>query len=192
MMTDPTLTGGFSDAPVQSARAFRTTLDVMARPGTLGMLTGATPPAPLSVAAGTLLLTLTDATTPVYLAPGHDTPDLRAWLRFHTGAPLVARNGAVFAVGAWDALMPLTDFPIGTAEYPDRSATLIVEMPDLQPHGHALRGPGIADVAHLSLPAGAGAVLAANRALFPLGCDFFLTAGAQVAALPRSTIVGDA
>ena len=189
--TTAALTGGFADAPVQSARAFRTALDVMARPGTIGLLSGARPPAPLSVAAGTLLLTLSDATTPVYLAPGHDSALIRDWLRFHTGAPLAPRTAAVFAIGTWDALLPLTDFAIGTAEYPDRAATLIIERPQLLAEGAALRGPGIADLAHLSLPEGAETVFRCNRALFPLGIDCFLTAGAQVAALPRSTIVGD-
>lgn len=186
-MTSDALLGGFSDAPVQSAHAFRAVLQALSRPGTLHDLTGATPPAPMSVAAGVLLLTLCDGTTPVHLAGAHDCPALRDWITFHSGAPLVAADRAVFAIGAWDALQPVERFAIGQPDYPDRSATLIVELPDLNAKGPSLTGPGIRDAAHLSLPE--TAAFAANRALFPLGFDCFFTAGPRVAGLPRSTNV---
>lgn len=180
------LSGGFHDAPVQSAHAFRAAMEAMARPGRIEVVRGAAPPAPLSVAAGVLLLTLADPTTPVYLAPSHDTDDVRRWLAFHCGAPLVAAEAAVFAVGTWEAL-PIGRVPVGTAEYPDRSATLIVEMALLEAEGARLRGPGIRDTAHLSLPE--VAAFARNRTGFPLGFDTFLTCGERLAALPRSTVV---
>ena len=186
-MTPDALLGGFADAPVQSAHAFRASLDALARPGTLHRLTGATPPAPLSVAAGVLVLTLCDGTTPVHLAGAHDCPALRDWITFHTGAPLVAAAAAVFAIGAWDALQPLNHFAIGQPDYPDRSATLIVEMPELTAQGARLTGPGIKDDARISLPE--TAAFAANRAHYPLGFDCFFTAGPLVAGLPRSTKV---
>lgn len=181
------LTGGFTDPAPQSARAFRAALTALSRPGTIKILKGAHPPAPLSPSAGTLLLVLADAGTPIWLAPSHDTADLRAWITFHTGAPFVGPGQASFALGTWDALHPLDRFPIGLPDYPDRSATLIVEVEGISPYGPSLRGPGIADVAHLSLPE--VAAFQANRALFPQGFDCFFTSGDQVAGLPRSTIV---
>ena len=187
MMT-ATLTGGFSDAPIDAARGFRAALSALARPGRIEHLSGAQAPAPLSPAAATLMLVLCDAETPVYLAGAHDTADLREWIAFHIGAPLVGPETAMFAVGAWAALVPVSRFPNGTPEYPDRSATLIVEMPDLRAEGARLTGPGIETQAHLSLPD--LRVFQENRALFPLGLDFFLTAGDRVAGLPRSTHVG--
>ena len=60
----------------------------------------------------------------------------------------------------------------------------------LKAEGSRLRGPGIDGQALLTLPETAAFV--ANRALFPLGFDTLLTCGAQLAGLPRSTIVGDA
>ena len=179
------LEGGFADAPVQAARAFRAAMRVMARPGTIEVLDVARPPAPVSPAAGTLLLTLCDPETGLFLAPGHDTPALRDWIAFHIGAPIVAAQEAQFALGAWDALHPITQFPIGTPEYPNRSATLIVEMAQLSATGTPLTGPGIRDRAELSLPD--AEAMRANASLFPLGLDFFLTCGDRVAALPRST-----
>ncbi len=186
-MTPEALLGGFSNAPVQSAHAFRATLEAMARPGSLHTLTGAAPPAPLSVAAGVLVLTLCDGTTPVHLAGAHDCAALRDWITFHTGAPLVAAEQAVFAIGTWAALHPVSRFAVGLPDYPDRSATLLVECTDLSSTGPCLTGPGIKDAAHLSLPETAAFIT--NRAQFPLGFDCFFTAGRQVAGLPRSTIV---
>jgi alpha-D-ribose 1-methylphosphonate 5-triphosphate synthase subunit PhnH len=140
----------------------------------------------LSVAAGVVLLTLCDTDTPVYLAGEADCDAVRAWLSFHTGAPLVGPSHAMFAVGTWGALLPLSTYRIGTSEYPDRSATLIVESEGLQ--GDAtLKGPGIKDSASLAIPD--KAACQANRALFPLGLDFIFTCGSQLAALPRSTEV---
>lgn len=186
-MTPDALQGGFPHAPKQSAHAFRAALEALARPGTLHGVTGATPPAPLSVAAGVLVLTLCDGTTPLHLAGCHDCPALRDWITFHTGAPLVGARDAVFGLGTWDALQPVSRFAVGQPDYPDRSATLIVEMPALVAQGPRLTGPGIKTAIHLSLP-DIGA-FATNHALFPLGFDCFLTAGSLVAGLPRSTKV---
>ncbi len=177
--------GGFQDAPVDAAHAFRAAMTVMARPGEIRELSGAEPPQPLSIAAGTLLLTLCDPDTKVHLARAADTDAVRQWLTFHTSAPIADAADADFAVGTWDALGPLSEYRIGTSEYPDRSATLIVECDDLSQTGAALSGPGIKSVAHLPLPD--TSAFQANAALYPLGCDFFFTCGDKVAALPRST-----
>ena len=181
------LLGGFVDAAVQSSHAFRAALTALSQPGNIRDLSGAVPPAPLSVAAGVLLLTLCDGTTPLHLAGAFDCAPVRDWITFHCGAPLVSAEAAVFALGDWQALQPLGQFAIGLPDYPDRAATLIVEMPALEAKGAVLRGPGIADVAYLSLPE--VAAFQANRALFPLGFDCFFTCGTKVAALPRSTYV---
>lgn len=184
-MRENALGGGFADAPVAAARAFRAAMRAMARPGTVERLAGARPPAPASAAAGALLLTLCDPETGLHLAGRHDTPDLRDWIAFHTGAPIVAREEAHFALGDLAALLPLARYRAGTPEYPDRSATLIVEMARLEASGTPLTGPGIAGRAALSLPD--PDALRANAARFPLGLDFFFTCGGRVAALPRST-----
>jgi alpha-D-ribose 1-methylphosphonate 5-triphosphate synthase subunit PhnH len=186
MMADA-LSGGFAAPPVQSAHAFRAVLEAMARPGTIQRVDGARPPAPLSVAAGVVLLTLCDGTTPLHLAGGADCPAVRDWIAFHIGAPLVAADRAMFALGLWDALQPVSRFAVGLPDYPDRSATLIVEIDRLTTHGPTLTGPGIETAAWLNLPE--TAAFRANRALFPLGFDTIFTAGDCLAGLPRSTRV---
>lgn len=180
------LEGGFANPPIDASHAFRAVMTAMARPGDIVSVSGAKPPAPLSVAAGVVVLTLCDPETPIYLATSHDTADMRDWITFHTGAPFVEAGAAMFALGEWGDL-PLADFPIGTAEYPDRSATLIVERSSLSNEGAVLRGPGIKEAAALSLPD--GHAFQNNTAQFPLGLDFIFTCGERLAALPRSTRV---
>lgn len=186
-MDSTSLSGGFQDAPRDAALAFRSAMTAMARPGTIHDIGGAVPPTPLSVAAGAAILTLCDPETPIYLAGEFDVAALRDWITFQTGAPFVAAADAMFAVGHWADLMPLAQFAIGTPEYPDRSATLIVEMSELSAAGASLSGPGIKDTAQFSLPE--TDAFRANAALFPLGLDFIFTAGTQIAALPRTTQV---
>jgi len=186
-MTPEALLGGFTDAPRQSARAFRACLEAMARPGSIWSVEGAAPPAPLSLAAGVLILTLCDGTTPMHLGGSLDVAIVRDWVTFHTGAPLVGAAEARFAVGTWDDLTPVNRFAVGLPDYPDRSATLIVEMPALLAEGVRLSGPGIRTLAHLNLPD--VAAFRANRALFPMGFDTYLTCDTRLAGLPRSTIV---
>jgi alpha-D-ribose 1-methylphosphonate 5-triphosphate synthase subunit PhnH len=181
------LEGGFAKAPVQSARAFREILEALARPGTIRRVKGAAPPPPLSIAAGVVLLVLTDPTTRLHLAGAADCPAVRDWVAFHIGAPLSGAEEADFAVGTWGALNPVHRFKIGQPDYPDRSATLIVECAQLVNQGPALTGPGIKTATRLNLPE--TAAFRANRVLFPLGFDAIFTADDLIAGLPRSTRV---
>ena len=180
-----TLEGGFASASEDSARIFRSALNAMARPGQIEAVSGIAPPSPLSAAAGALLLTLADHETPVFLAGAYDCAGLREWLAFHTGASFVGRTEAAFAVGTWSDLAPIDAYRTGTAEYPDRAVTLIVEMDELSASGALLQGPGIESHASLNLPD--TDVLEFNAARFPLGIDMFLVAGGNMAAVPRST-----
>ena len=186
-MQSQTLSGGFADPAIGSAVAFRQVMEAMARPGTIRTVTGAVPPAPISPAAGAILLTLCDPETPLHLAGALECDALRTWVAFHTGAPVVGRSHCLFAVGGWDNLMPLGDYQIGTPQYPDRSATLIVEVDRLEQDGATLSGPGIKDTHSLSLPE--IAAFQHNAGHFPLGLDFIFTCGDRMAALPRTTQV---
>ncbi len=183
-MTD-IYSGGFADPAVAAAHGFRAAMDVMARPGTRREITGGIAPEGLSPAASSLILTLCDPETGIYLAPDVDSEALRGWITFHTGAPLVSADKADFAVGGWEALMPVDQYRIGTTEYPDRSATLVVELAEFSAPNASLTGPGIKDTARMHLPD--LALLQRNAMLYPLGVDLFFTSGSEVAALPRST-----
>lgn len=178
------LAPGFADEARDAAHAFRAILNAMSRPGTTVSL-AAPGPAGLSPAAAAVLLTLVDRTTPLHLAASHDTPALRDWIAFHRGAPIVVAEAAMFALGDWDALQPLDRFAIGTPEYPDRSATLIIDGAEGRPV--TLVGPGIREAASAALPE--PQAFRGNHARFPLGWDAILTRGDAAVAIPRSTEV---
>jgi alpha-D-ribose 1-methylphosphonate 5-triphosphate synthase subunit PhnH len=182
---------GFAEPVRDAAHAFRAILDAMARPGTVRRLP--CPPAPpgLSPAAAAVALTLADADAPLWLAPALRNPATEAFLRFHTSAaPAAAPAEALFLLGPWAALRDLAGLSVGTPEYPDRSATLIVEAESLlEGSGATLEGPGVRGARRLAVggaDAAFWALLARNRLSYPLGLDVILTCGETVAALPRT------
>lgn len=187
--------GGFSDPVGASQTVFRAVMDAMAKPGSVHQLPAVTaPPAPLSATAAAVIATLADADTPVWLDPAlMKTSQVRDWIVFHTGAPIVEhQSDASFAlVAAPENLSALNGFSLGTQEFPDRSTTVIVQVSSLTDGAVlTLEGPGIKDRASLApdpMPPHFEAQWQANRAAFPRGIDLILAAPDCVAALPRST-----
>lgn len=192
-----TLSGGFHSPVFDSQKGFRAALRAMARPGSPQPLPPlATPPEPLLATSGALLCALADQDTPVWLdAPLRKGGTVAKWLLFHTSAPVIEdRAAASFAVVAEPAGMPpFESFAIGSADYPDRSATLILQVETLRAgNSFMLAGPGIRWAGRLSarqLPDDFAERMAANHALFPLGVDIILAAPDELSALPRSTRV---
>ena len=122
---------GFVDPVLDSQKAFRIILDAMARPGKINSLGGLpAPPAPLFPAAAAVCLTLLDMDTPLWLDQAAAAQQVRDYLRFETGCPLAGEPAqAVFGLIADAAAMPaLSRFAQGSAEYPDRSASLIIQV----------------------------------------------------------------
>ena len=189
---------GFADPVVQSQQTFRAALDAMAHPGRIVPLPAAPPPPlPLNPAAYALCLALVDFETPLWLDEAAATDEVIESLRFHCGCPLVdAPEAARFAlIAGTDALLPLDAFDPGLDPYPDRSATLIIQVQTMAPSpGVRLFGPGIADRAALDLacvPAGFWREWRRNHALYPRGVDVIFAAPDTMAALPRSVAVED-
>jgi alpha-D-ribose 1-methylphosphonate 5-triphosphate synthase subunit PhnH len=194
---------GLNDPVMDGQSVFRTVMTALAEPGivraldadilaSLDSLAGLTP------AATAMLLALADFETPVWLESSLSTPEIISYLRFHAGCPIVNNPGkAQFAVIADSAtLSSLDGFAIGSLDYPDRSATLLVQVETLG-NGPTWRltGPGIAATREVQIapvnPALAGA-LAQNRAHFPCGVDIIFTDGVNLMGLPRSTTVTEA
>jgi len=195
MTTIAELPAGFADKVLSAQSTFRSVMDAMARPGSvrqIGVATGA--PSPLMRGAAAIALTLFDHDTPVWLDPAmSETSDLTKWLKFHTGAPVIADSSICsFAlIGDPQALPALDRFAFGSNEYPDRSTTLILQVESLTEGAHfELRGPGIDGTAVLQAtiePADLFERLGINAALFPRGIDIVLVAGDAIVAIPRTT-----
>lgn len=192
--------GGFAEPVLDAQAAFRAVMDAMARPGTASTLAGkATPPAPLSATAATVALTLCDHDTPVWLDPAlKGSAAVTAWLGFHTGAPLASTPAeAHFALVADTAtLIALENFAQGGQDYPDRSATLILQVDSLD-GGAPLRleGPGIETAATLAptpMPRHFVEQWRQNSGRFPRGVDLVLAAPGKLACLPRTTRISPA
>ena len=117
------------------------------------------------------------------------------WLRFHTGAPIAEKpSAAVFAVLRRAGGLPVLDmFATGSADAPENSTTLLLEVPSLETGPRVeWRGPGIADVQMVriaGLPDGFWTQWQANHAAFPQGVDILFTCANAVLGLPRTTRV---
>ncbi|WP_062207471.1 phosphonate C-P lyase system protein PhnH [Aureimonas sp. AU12] len=189
--------GGLADPVMGSQGIFRALMTAMAEPGTIaefGALVAA--PAALAPAAAAILAALADPDTPVWLEEADEAA--HRWLRFQTGAPIAQTPaGATFAVlSPGSSPARWRDFAVGTQEYPDRSATLILPVAWLEGGPPLdLAGPGIETrrtIAPSGLPVGFHEAMTANRRGFPLGFDLVLVAGSRAIALPRTTRIEEA
>lgn len=189
------LSPGLADPSHDAQQLFREVLDAFSHPGRIVTLADAPHgPGTISPATAAYLLTLADRDTPLWLAPGFNTPEVRDYLRFHAGVPIVEdRAAATFAVLPHDDADPFEGFALGTDTYPDRSATLVIEVPALGAGPvRTGRGPGIkgeAPFAIAGLDDWFWRQCATNHALFPCGVDLVFTSGSQLLALPRSISV---
>ncbi len=189
------LTRGFRDPVFDAGRAFRAVMNALARPGTVESL-GADldPPAGLDPGLAAVALALADHETPLWLDETlRPRPAFGAYLRFHTGAPVVAdpKDAAFALIADAEACPAFERFAQGTLEYPDRSATLILSVPTLTGSaGPLLAGPGIESTIRLPaepLPSGFADRWRANRGLSPRGVDLLFVCGGAVVGLPRSS-----
>lgn len=186
------------DTVFANQTAFRTLMDCMARPGEIKKLDGIDAPAPFAPATAALMQSLADYESPIWLdEPFASSPAVTDWIRFHTGAPIVADPcAAAFALIAQSAaLSSFGQFAQGSDEYPDRSTSLIVQVERFAGPVITIEGPGIKNSRSFAaepLPDDFVARWRDNRDLFPRGIDLVLVASHEIAALPRSVRVVEA
>lgn len=192
-MLHDSLTGGFSNPVFDGQSVFRAVMDAMARPGLIQTVAAQIkPPAGFGLAQGAIALTLCDHDVAVWLSAGLTKASVGAWIGFHTGATLVdAKGDCQFAfLEAGTTRLTFSAFSLGTQDYPDRSATLVLELPSLSGGPELiLQGPGIKDqavIAPQGLPEGFLLQWQDNHQQFPRGVDLILTAGRELLCLPRS------
>src|SRR5262249_59993988 len=175
---------GLGDPVLDSQRIFRAVMDAFAHPGRVIEVAGpATPPRPLHQAAAAFCLTMVDFETPLWLDAAAATSEARDFLRFHCGCQVVEQpEAARFAVIADPGAMPAFDrFDAGTDEFPDSSATLVIQSRALSARGsRRLTGPGIAGgggLAEVGVTEAFWEGLASNDAMLPRGVDQLRTDG---------------
>lgn len=190
---DDTLLPAWDDSVHASQATFRCVLKALAEPGMVRSLpVEVAGPEPLGAAATAFCLALADFETPVWCDAAASTPAVASYLRFHCGCPLVSDpHDAAFALIADPGELVLERFAQGSMEYPDRSATVLIQVPSLD-HGpvRLLSGPGIAQTQTLraaGLPRDFDARWRANVDGFPLGVDVVFCCGGKIVGLPRTT-----
>lgn len=192
---------GFHDAAIGSQAAFRTALSALSQPGrVIEMPEVSELPRSGHGAAAVLLQALVDSECSVWLSPSLVTSDAAAWLRFHTGCRWAQSpaNAGFLWVARGDELPELASLDAGSHEYPDQSATCVLEVQSLDMldvDGMVLTGPGIANEQPLGvqgLPDGFLTQWAANQGNFPRGVDLFLATPTHISGLPRTTQIRSA
>lgn len=190
---DHTLLPAWTDSVHAAQATFRCVLKALSEPGLPQTLPVAVAgPAPFDAATTALCLALLDLETPVWCDAAAHTSAVAAYLRFHAGCPLSPDTAAAaFAVIADPANLRLERFAQGTMEYPDRSTTLLIQVPTLvDGPARVVSGPGIAQARTLrvgGLPEDFDAQWRHNTAAFPLGVDILFCCGSDVIGLPRTT-----
>jgi alpha-D-ribose 1-methylphosphonate 5-triphosphate synthase subunit PhnH len=163
----------------------------MSNPGRIEKLGGnLQAPYPLYVASGAICLTLLDYETPLWSDLNRDA-DAIAWIRFHTGCPIVAEpSKAGFALITNTNKMPsLNHFAIGTAESPELSTTLILQLKGFTSGKFIeLIGPGIKTPRGINLSGFSDNSFQERFRFkqFPLGVDIIFTYQHKLSAIPRS------
>lgn len=186
---------GFTHESYGSQAVFRTALEALSHPGrplALPLDTGL--PHQGHGAAAALLLGLLDADTSLWLSPRLAGSDAANWLRFHTGCTGVStpQEAQFLWVALGDDMPPLQHLRQGTHEYPDQSATCVLEVSQILPDtpGWTFQGPGILGQQKLALrglPADFHEQWVQNHAGFPCGVDMFLSSATHIVGLPRTT-----
>lgn len=215
---------GFASPARDSQAVFRTALQALSRPGLLhglpafeiGGATGMQAPQHGNLYASSLLLALLDQDCSVWLSQTLMQGDAPDWLRFHTGCTVVSNDvGASQADFVWVAmaqeLPELSALKQGTAEYPDQSATVVLQVDtldekytsnqsfdnqssaqDAQSDPFTLTGPGINETVALDIESLSPKFAAQWKAMqvhFPCGLDAFIASETHCVGLPRTTIL---
>ena len=178
---------GFKNFSTDSADNFRQLMNAVAYPGGTFELTRCDVPDGISSAAGSIILNLCDYTNCIYLAKSHHREEIIRWITFHTGAKITASDMCDFAIGEWSELKKVDNFKLGTAEYPDRSSTLIVDQSDIDFRHVYIQGPGIKIKKKCKLPE--VDLFNENNNKFPIGLDFYFTNDQKIMVINRTTKV---
>ncbi|MEN9905706.1 MAG: hypothetical protein RLZZ555_2271 [Pseudomonadota bacterium] len=187
---------GFQDPVIGSQAVFRQALQALSMPGrSLDLSVEAQRPAQGHGAAALLLLALLDSDCTLWLSPSLAGSDAQSWLQFHTGCRCVQEpcQAQFLWLAAGDDWPALAEMNAGSDEYPDQSATCMMEVDELLTEagqGWRLQGPGIDGELWLTvqgLPQDFEQQWTGNQTSFPRGVDLFLATPTQVVGLPRTT-----
>lgn len=184
---------GFRDPVHDAQQTFRGLLEALAHPGQIY-----TPKINLSSTEGltqicaAACLALLDLETTVWLQPNLPAA-VSDWLRFHTGCRFTNNPKlATFAViGDAFSQLELQAFSGGSAEDPEQSTTLLIQVEDFTSGAaYQLSGAGILGSVSLSPTLPETFWTQRNHDAYPQGVDCFLLTQQSVVGLPRTVRSG--
>ncbi|SIN75163.1 phosphonate C-P lyase system protein PhnH [Halodesulfovibrio marinisediminis] len=196
-MNSQQILSGFINPVQNSQQWYRVILNAMSRPGNVyipeSIEAFSNNPKLCHKTTASIALTLFDNDTTIWLQSPEE--NLSRWLQFHCGCPLtdLPEEAAFALITDGSSLPDLTQFAIGTADFPDRSTTLIIQVSSLA-EGDTIKlsGAGIATTKTLKvsgLNASFWNAQETNSALFPQGFDTILAAPDGVICIPRTITI---
>lgn len=199
-----TATAALLDTIRSDQQTFRTALSVLSNPGrTERLATASRSDAPAvngNRFTGPLLMALLDHEVSFSVEPGPDAGAFAAYILKRTRCPIVSADRAAFVVAdhsTLDQQLPL-ELHTGSFDYPDDSATLIVQVPTLDQNVAAdltivVEGPGVPGRRVVKLTGVGGEFFAARdraNAHYPIGIDLlFIDQEGRIIGLPRTSQV---
>ena len=183
---------GFADPVLDSQYTFRQVLNAMAHPARLIPLEiKMEVPVPLYRSTGAICLMLLDYETPLWVdLEGRE--EVKGWLRFHCGCPITPfPSSARFALLFTEKDLPfLSQFHSGEDEFPEQSATLIIQVGGFTAGiGRSFRGPGVETVNRLTIHGLSDRFWKFwewNHRQYPRGVDVLFTSESTIVGLPRT------
>lgn len=185
---------GFNHPVHDSQQTFRSALLAMSEPGKWQEVAHVDTIDMLNAGTVSLVLSLLDADTQLWLLDEWQTESVRANLTFHSGCKITSDQAcAQFAIYSLDQFLAAKDleFSLGNDRYPDQSTTIVIQLPEDQESVLSRwQGPGIQNERICNLPIDAAFwSIRQDLITFPCGIDFIFTKGNQILGLPRTTHV---
>ena len=186
--------------PIRDTQAtFRVILDALAWPGSVHQLPVEAMGAPVNPWAAAVLITMLDHETSLAWDGAAELEALAYFVQQRTAvAPASAATTDFILTDAahLDPTLP-ERIRVGTLEYPDESATVVVLVESLESTnrviGLALSGPGVPEGKYIRVGASITAFLMARNAVvagYPQGFDLLLIdAEGRLMGLPRTTAI---
>ncbi|CAN5709368.1 phosphonate C-P lyase system protein PhnH [soil metagenome] len=197
-------TAALLDTIRSDQQTFRTALNALANPGRVDLLATASrsdaPKLNGNRFTGPFLMALLDHEVTFAVEPGPDAGAFAAFILKRSRASIVSADRADFILAdasRLDPQLPL-ELRVGSFDYPDDSATLIVQVPTLDQETAndltiSIEGPGIPGRRVVKLSGISAELLAARdraNAHYPLGIDLIvIDQEGRIIGLPRTTQV---
>ncbi len=189
---------GYESRAVEASHDFRVLMNALSRPGTRQPVPHNTEKVEgLNAGSVVAALTLCDHETTVFLEESDANDKVHDFLTFRCGCTIITdvADADFLFFASFPPPSVLDTLKTGSSQYPDRSATAIIQVDTIEQTGSLnFQGPGILDRHLLGISAIGSDFIdwwAGNNQRFPLGIDAFLTTDDAIVGLPRTVKIGE-